>query len=155
MKIEPNKVVSIHYTLTLDNGELVDTTQGEEPLNYLAGAGNIIPGLDKALMGCSVGESKKVKVQPEDGYGEYDQELVQSLPKEMFTGIDNIEVGMEFQTQGEDGGHGHFVIVTAVEDDTIVVDGNHEFAGKVLNFDVTIAAIRDADPSELNNGQVH
>ena len=154
MKVEANKIISIHYTLTLASGELVDTTDGEEPLNFLAGANNIIPGLERELMGKQVGDSMEVTVEPADGYGEYDEELVQALPREMFTGIDNIEVGMEFQTQVEDG-QGHFVVVTKVEDDQITVDGNHEFAGKTLIFKVKIDAIRDASEEEIEHGHAH
>lgn len=140
MKVEKNKVVVMHYTLTLETGELVDTTHGGEPLEYQAGAGNIIPGLDAALMGLSVGDEKKISVPPAEGYGEFDQDLVQVLPRDMFVGIDNIQVGMEFQTQ-TDQGDAQFVIVTKVEDDNITIDANHEFAGKVLNFDVKIENI--------------
>lgn len=154
MKIETNKVVGIHYTLTLESGELVDTTKDAEPLLYLAGSQQIIPGLESELMGCSVGDNKKVVIQPEDGYGEYDETLVQKLPREMFTGIDQIEVGMEFQTQSPSG-DAQYVIVTQVSDEEITIDGNPEFAGKVLHFDVTVDSIRDAEPEEIDHGHVH
>ena len=154
MKVEKDKVISIHYTLTLESGEIVDSTQGSEPLAYIAGIGNIIPGLDSELMGCEVGDTKKVTVQPSLAYGEFDESLVQELPREMFTGIDSIEVGMEFQAQNQNG-DAQFVIVTQVSDETITVDGNHEFAGKVLNFDVKIDSIRDAVQEEIDRGRIH
>ena len=148
MQVEKDKVVSIHYTLTLTNGELVDTTDGDAPLEFLAGAGQIIPGLEKALEGCAVGDKKELSVEPEEAYGEVDESLIQVLPREMFTGIDKIDVGMEFQTQNENG-DAQFVIVTDVNDDEITIDGNHEFAGMVLNFKVSVEAIRDASEEEL------
>ena len=151
MKIEAEKVVSIHYTLTLESGELIDTTDGEEPLRYLAGSGQIIPGLERELMGKNIGDSINVSVAPADAYGEFDEELVQSLPREMFTGIENIEVGMEFQTQNEEG-DAQYVVVVGVEEDEIKIDGNHEFAGKTLVFDVKVDGVREATPEELENG---
>ena len=154
MKIEADKVVSIHYTLTLEGGELVDTTEGEEPLRYLAGSGQIIPGLERELLGKGVGDTLKVSVSPHDAYGEFDEDLVQTLPREMFTGIDNIEVGMEFQTQDEEG-DAQYVVVIEVGDDEIKIDGNHEFAGKTLVFDVTVDSLRDATPEELDHGHAN
>ncbi len=149
MKVEENKVVSIHYTLTLESGEIVDSTEGADPLDYIAGVGNIIPGLDSALMGCEVGDSKKVTVPASEAYGEVDENLIQALPRDMFTGVEKIEVGMEFQAQNESG-DAQYVVVTNVTEEEITVDGNHEFAGKTLNFDVTIDAIRNAAEDELD-----
>lgn len=154
MKIEPNSVVSIHYTLTDNNGEVIDSSVEGETLNYLAGAGNIIPGLDNELMGCVVGDKKQVVVQPEDGYGENDPTLVQTLPASAFTGIDKIEVGMEFQAQNE-AGEVHYVVVKEVANNEITIDGNHALAGQVLNFDVSIEAIRPASEEEIAHGHVH
>ncbi|WP_018275751.1 peptidylprolyl isomerase [Teredinibacter turnerae] len=154
MKIQDNCVVSIHYTLTDEEGAVIDSSSGGEPLNYLAGAGNIIPGLEKELAGCVVGDSKQVTVQPAEGYGEYQPELVQTLPAEMFTGIEKVEVGMEFQAQGPSG-EVQFVVVKDVADEGITIDGNHELAGKVLNFDVTVESVREATAEELDHGHVH
>lgn len=154
MKIEKHSVATIHYTLTDNEGAVIDSSIGDEPLSYLSGTGNIIPGLDEALMGCEVGDQKKVTVDPAHGYGEHDENLVQKIPTEMFTGIDKVEVGMEFETQDPEG-QNHFVMVTKVEDDGITVDGNHELAGVTLNFDVKIEAIREASETEIDHGHAH
>ncbi|SMF58978.1 FKBP-type peptidyl-prolyl cis-trans isomerase SlyD [Alteromonadaceae bacterium Bs31] len=154
MKIENNSVVSIHYTLTGEDGEVIDTSEGRDPLNFLAGASNIIPGLEQQLIGCSVGDKKDVVVQPEDGYGELQADLIQTLPKDMFTGIEKIEVGMEFQAQGPNG-EVQFVVVKDVADDGITIDANHALAGKVLNFAVSVEAVREATQEEIDHGHVH
>lgn len=154
MKIQNNAVVSIHYTLTNEAGEVIDSSEGKNPLKYLHGAGNIIPGLENELLNCVVGDSKQVTVQPEDGYGEIADDLIQKLPPEAFTGIDKVEEGMEFQAQGQDGSM-QYVVVTKVEDDGITIDGNHALAGQVLNFDVSVVEVREATESEIEHGHVH
>lgn len=154
MKIQNNVVVSIHYTLTNQSGEVIDSSEGREPLKYLHGAGNIIPGLESELLDCSAGDSKQVTVQPKDGYGEVNENLIQKLPTEAFTGIDKIEAGMEFQAQGQDGGV-QYVVVRKVEDDGITIDANHALAGQVLNFDVSVVDVREATESEIEHGHVH
>jgi len=154
LKIQDNCVVSIHYTLTDDQGEVIDSSEGREPLNYLAGAGNIIPGLERELVGCNAGDKKQVVVQPTDGYGEYTEELVQTLPRESFTGIDKIEPGMEFQAQTPTG-QVQYVVVKDVSDDGVTIDGNHALAGKVLKFDVSVEAVREATAEEIDHGHVH
>ncbi|MBU2986088.1 peptidylprolyl isomerase [Saccharophagus degradans] len=154
MKIQENSVVSIHYTLKGEDGAVLDTSDGGEPLNYLQGAGNIIPGLEDALLDKAVGEEVNVTVQPKEGYGEIIPELIQKMPTDAFSGIDKIEVGMEFQAQTESGGV-QYVVVTAVEDDGITIDGNHALAGKVLNFEVKIEAVREASEEEIAHGHVH
>ena len=154
MKIEPNSVVTIHYTLTGEDGEVIDSSIGAEPLVYLADVGNIIPGLDGALMGLEVGATKQVTVPPEDGYGAYEDDLVQKLPTEMFGGIDTIEVGMSFEAQGEEG-EVRYVEVLKVEEDGVTINANHELAGKVLNFDVSVEGIREASDTEIEHGHVH
>lgn len=154
MKIEPNSVVSIHYTLTGEDGEVIDSSVGADTLNYLAGAGNIIPGLDNALLGLVKGDKKQVVVAPDEGYGEVSEELVQKLPTDMFGGIDKIEVGMSFQAQGAQGEVQH-VEVIKVEEDGVTVDGNHILAGKTLNFDISVEEVREATEDEIAHGHVH
>jgi len=154
VKIQDNCVVSIHYTLTDDDGKVIDSSEGRDPLKFLAGAGNIIPGLERELTGCEAGEEKKVVVQPADGYGEYHADLVQTLPHEAFTGVDKVEVGMEFQAQGPSGQVQH-VVVKDVSDDGITIDGNHQLAGKVLNFAVSVEEVREATAEEVDHGHVH
>lgn len=154
MTIKDNSAVSFHYTLTDDDGQQLDSSVGKEPLAYLHGAGNIIPGLENALTGKAVGDAMTVAVSAAEGYGEVQKELIQDVPRSSFQGIDEIEIGMQFEAQTGQGGAVP-VTVTAVTDEMITVDGNHPLAGKNLNFDVTIEAVRDATEEELEHGHVH
>jgi FKBP-type peptidyl-prolyl cis-trans isomerase SlyD len=154
MSIKDNSAVSFHYSLTDDEGQQLDSSAGKEPLAYLHGAGNIIPGLENALTGKAVGDSMTVAVSAAEGYGEVQQELIQDVPRTSFQGIEQIEVGMQFEAQTGQGGTVP-VTVTAVTDETVTVDGNHPLAGKNLNFDVSIEAVRDATAEELEHGHVH
>ena len=153
MTIKENSAVSFHYTLTDDDGQQLDSSAGKEPLAYLHGAGNIIPGLENALTGKAVGDSMSVAVSAAEGYGEVQNELIQDVPRTSFQGVDEIEVGMQFEAQTGQGGTVP-VTVTAVSDETVTVDGNHPLAGKNLNFDVSIEAVRDATEEELEHGHV-
>ncbi|MDB2550196.1 peptidylprolyl isomerase [Porticoccaceae bacterium] len=154
MSIKDNSAVSFHYSLTDDEGQQLDSSAGKEPLAYLHGAGNIIPGLENALTGKAVGDSMTVAVSAAEGYGEVQQELIQDVPRTSFQGVEQIEVGMQFEAQTGQGGSVP-VTVTAVTDETVTVDGNHPLAGKNLNFDVSIEAVRDATAEELEHGHVH
>ena len=154
MTITQNSAVSFHYTLTDDQGQQIDSSAGQEPLAYLHGAGNIIPGLEKALEGKSAGDQLQVEVSAEEGYGPVQQELIQDVPREAFQGVETIEVGMQFEAQTGQGGAVP-VTVTALTDETVTVDGNHPLAGKALNFDVTIADVREASAEELEHGHIH
>jgi FKBP-type peptidyl-prolyl cis-trans isomerase SlyD len=153
MTIKENSAVSFHYTLTDDAGQTIDSSAGQEPLAYLHGAGNIIPGLENALEGKAVGDQLNVSVAAEEGYGPVQEELVQDVPRSSFQGVENIEIGMQFEAQTGQGGTVP-VTVTAVTDETVTVDGNHPLAGKSLNFDVTIEDVRDATAEELEHGHV-
>ncbi len=154
MTIAANKVVTFHYTLTNNAGELVDTSREGEPLPYLHGANNIVPGLEQELEGKNVGDSLKVEVPPHLGYGEYMEEMVQQVPRDMFTGIDTLEVGMQFHAEGQSGQQ-HVVTITAIEEDKVTVDGNHDLAGETLHFDVEVMDVREATEDELAHGHVH
>ncbi len=147
-------VVSMHYTLTDNDGNTLDTSDGAEPLAYLHGAGNIIPGLEKALVGKVVGDSMKVTVEPSEAYGEIVPELMQTVPRELFQGVDEIVPGMSFEAEGE-GGQVQRVVVKDVTDSEVVVDANHPLAGMTLNFDVSIVDIRDATEEEVSHGHAH
>lgn len=153
MQIAQNTVVAFHYTLTNDTGEVLDSSEGREPLTYLHGAGNIIPGLEKQLEGRAAGDKLQANVTPEEGYGELQPQLVQEVSRESFQGVESIEPGMQFQAQ-TDGGP-LMVTVTKVEGDTVTVDGNHPLAGQPLNFDVEVAEVREASEEELEHGHVH
>ncbi|MGN0921550.1 MAG: peptidylprolyl isomerase [Cellvibrio sp.] len=153
MSISENKVVSMHYKLTDPEGNVIDSSEGQEPLTYLQGFGNIIPGLEDAMEGKNVGDKFTVQVKAEDGYGVRNEEMVQVLPSSMFTGIDQIEVGMEFHAETE---HGlQVVTVTHVENDQVTIDANHPLADVDLTFDIEITDVRDATEDELAHGHVH
>ncbi|MGH8353567.1 MAG: FKBP-type peptidyl-prolyl cis-trans isomerase [Pseudomonas sp.] len=154
MLIAANKAVSIDYTLTNDAGEVIDSSAGGAPLVYLQGAGNIIVGLEKALEGKQVGDELKVSVEPEDAYGEYSAELVATLSRAMFEGVDELEVGMQFHASGPDGSM-QIVTIRDLEGDDVIVDGNHPLAGQRLTFQVKIVAVRDASAEEIAHGHVH
>jgi FKBP-type peptidyl-prolyl cis-trans isomerase SlyD len=153
MQIAQDSVVSIHYTLTSDSGEVIDSSSGADPLTYLQGHGNLIPGLERELEGKQSGEKLSVRVAPADGYGEMDDTLVQDVPRAAFAGAPEIQVGMQFQAQSNHGPR--TVTVTKVETDVITVDGNHPLAGKHLNFAVEIIDVRAASEEELAHGHVH
>lgn len=154
MTIKENSAVSFHYTLTDDDGQTLDSSAGKDPLTYLHGAGNIIPGLENALAGKKIGDSMVVAVTAAEGYGEVQQELIQEVPRDAFQGVDSIEVGMQFEAQTGQGGSVP-VTVTAVTEELVTVDGNHPLAGKNLNFEVSIESVREATEEELEHGHVH
>ena len=153
MQIANDKGVTIHYTLTNDEGDLLDSSKDQDPLAYLHGSGNIIPGLENALTGRSIGDTFNIEVAPEDGYGVRDNEMVQSVPRSAFEGVDNIEPGMQFQAQSPDGIQ--LVTVIDLDGDEIILDGNHPMAGFTLHFDVEVINIREATQEELDHGHVH
>src|SRR5690606_15568016 len=131
-----------------------DSSQGHEPLAYLHGAGNIIPGLEKALLGKQTGDKLQVTVAPAEGYGEHDPQLIQQVPRRAFQGIKDVKPGMSFEAQGA-GGAPMRVVVTHVAGDMVTVDGNHPLAGETLNFDVEITEVRAATAEEMSHGHVH
>lgn len=153
MKVAKSTVVTIDYTLTSDEGDVIDSSSGGEPLAYLHGFGNIVPGLENALDGRDEGESVSVKVSPGEGYGERDPELVHAATRAQFQGIDQVEVGMRFQARS--GEEMTVVTVVEVEGDAITLDANHPLAGVNLNFDVKIVGVRAATPAELEHGHPH
>ncbi|HEX4895740.1 MAG TPA: peptidylprolyl isomerase [Solimonas sp.] len=153
MEIAEQRVVLMHYTLTNDRGEVLDSSQGHDPLAYLHGSGNIIPGLEKALLGKKAGDKLQVKVAPAEGYGERDERLLQNVPRRAFQGVKDIQPGMSFTAQGDRGPMR--VVVTRVAGDMVTVDGNHPLAGETLNFDVEITEVRAATAEEMEHGHVH
>lgn len=152
--IGDNVVVSIHYTLTNNTGETLDSSEGGEPLYYLHGAGNLIPGLENELKGKTAGTSLQVTVAPEEGYGPVHDALIEVVPKAAFQGVDNIEPGMAFEASDQNG-QSRRIVVTEVSGDEITVDGNHPLAGVELSFDVEIVGVRDATEEEIAHGHVH
>lgn len=154
MQVAANTAVSIDYTLTGDDGQVIDSTADAAPLVYLHGAGNIIPGLEQALEGKNEGEEVAVTIEPEDAYGEYRADLVATLSKDMFEGVDTLEPGMQFHATGPDGGM-QIVTIRDVDGDDVTVDGNHPLAGQRLNFKVKILNVRDAESEEIAHGHIH
>lgn len=153
MQIADRTVASFHYTLTNDAGEVLDSSRGRDPLSYLHGAGNIVPGLEKAMVGRGVGEAFDVRVVPEEGYGVHHPQLVQDVPRSAFAGVDTIEPGMQFTARSPQGVQ--HVTVTKVTLDTVTVDGNHPLAGEHLNFAIEVTEVRAATEEELAHGHVH
>ena len=153
MNVANDCVVSIHYTLTGDDGAVIDSSRGREPLAYLHGAGNIVPGLEKKLTGRAPGDKLDVVVAPEEGYGVRHEGLVQTLPRAAFHGVDNIEPGMQFTAQGNRGPLE--VTVTKVDGDEVTIDGNHPLAGKALKFHLKVTGVRAASAEEIQHRHVH
>ena len=152
MQITDNTAVAFHYTLTNNSGEVLDSSAGGEPLLYLHGAGNIIPGLESALAGKQTGDKLNVSIAPEQAYGLIDDNMVQVVSIKMFEGMD-VEVGMQFHA---DVSYGSGVItITAIDGDDVTIDGNHPLAGEQLNFDVEIIEVRAATADEIAHGHIH
>lgn len=148
MKIDDKVYVAIEYKLTLASGEEVDSSPEGEPLGFVTGSGQIIPGLEKALMGKSKGDRSQVVVEPEDGYGPVDESMFQDIPRSQFPDDCEVEPGMTFHAQGP---HGPFMVSVARinDDDTVTVDMNHPLAGQQLHFDVTVVEVREPSAGEL------
>lgn len=153
MKATHGKVVSLYYRLTDEDGEQLDSSRDGEPLAYLHGYGNIIPGLESALEGQKAGFSGTVTVPPANGYGEHQPEAVLQVPRSQFPPNEDIQVGMQVHGESERGVQ-RFT-VAAVNEQYIVLDGNHPLAGKTLHFAVEVMAVRDATAQELAHGHVH
>lgn len=153
MDIGDGKVVSFHYTLTDKNGEVIDSSEDDEPLTYLHGHENIIRGLEEAMEGKQTGEQFEVEIGPSEGYGERNEDLVEKVDKSNFDIPGELQPGMQFRAQFAGGER--IVTVHEVSGDQVVVDGNHPLAGQELKFDVEITEVRDATPEELDHGHVH
>jgi FKBP-type peptidyl-prolyl cis-trans isomerase SlyD len=151
MKIDKDRVVSIHYTLKDESGEVIDTSSGRDPLNYVHGASQIISGMEKALEGLKAGEEISVVVEPQQGYGERDESLVYEVPRDQFQGIEDIQVGMCFQVNSADGPL--LMNVIDIEGESITLDGNHPLADMRLYFDISIVGVREATEEELASCQ--
>ena len=151
--IAKDTAVKFNYTLKDDEGNILDQSPEGQPLTYLHGHSNIIPGLEQQLEGKSAGERVNAVVEPADGYGEYQEQAGQHVPRDNFQGVEDIQPGMQFQSEA--GGQVMLVTVTAVSDTEVTVDANHPLAGKRLTFDVEIQEVRAATEDELNHGHVH
>ncbi|NJL24168.1 MAG: peptidylprolyl isomerase [Calothrix sp. SM1_5_4] len=153
MTITAEKVVSIHYTLKDDSGEVLDSSAGADPLVYLHGTSSIIPGLEEALEGRRQGDKFNVKVPPAKAYGERNEKMVQRIPKDQFPDPERLQAGMQFQINS---GQGPLVLtVVEVDGSDVTVDGNPPLAGVTLHFDVEVTDVRDATKEELAHGHAH
>lgn len=153
IKIQDGQVVSMEYTLNVD-GVVTDSTEGREPLDYVHGAGNIIPGLERELTGMSVGESKVVKVAAVDGYGERDEDAFMDVPRDQFPDEIPMKVGTELQVKNQ-AGQPMFARIDTVGDKTVRLNFNHPLAGKDLHFSVKVVGVREATAEEKEHGHVH
>jgi FKBP-type peptidyl-prolyl cis-trans isomerase SlyD len=153
MQVEKDKVVEIDYTLKDENGDVLDSSEGRQPLSYIQGIGNLIPGVESALEGKSSGERVEITVPPETGYGVRDDSLLLTIQREKFGEVEDLQRGLRFRMDTPDGP----MIFTVVRfDETeVLVDGNHPLAGMTLNFDITVQSVREATTEELEHGHVH
>lgn len=152
--VEEGKVVFIHFTLTNDAGVVIDSSDGNEPLIYLHGADNIVPGLERELEGKKVGDKVQAVIPPEEGYGDREPGGTQQVPRSEFPGDMEIEVGMPFHAETGDG-HMITVWVTDITPTYVELDMNHPLAGETLHFDVEIIQIRAATEEEMEHGHPH
>ncbi len=153
MTITENKVVKLDYTLKNSNGELLDTSDGREPLVYLHGVGALIPGLEKELEGKTSGDKVNTVIAPEDAYGKRREELLHKVPKSGFQGSEEMAVGMQVQLETEQGPA--LAVIAEIEGEEVTLDLNHPLADTELHFDVDIIEVRDASQEEIEHGHVH
>ncbi|HEU0196411.1 MAG TPA: peptidylprolyl isomerase [Nevskiaceae bacterium] len=153
MQIADRCVATFHYTLTDDTGAALDSSRDREPLSYLHGSGQIVAGLERALAGRQAGDQLQVVVAPVDGYGEHQEELVQTLSRRTFGGGAELTVGTRFRADTNMGQM--TMVVTKIDGDQVTVDANHPLAGTTLHFDVEVMGVRDASAEELLHGHVH
>lgn len=150
----PARVVTFHYTLKDKAGKVLDSSQGHDPMTYLEGSGQIIPGLEEALKTAKAGDKKKVEVKAADAYGEQDSQLRFDVPRSQFPPGEKIEVGMKFRAGSPEEASPVFTVIAAT-DSHVSVDGNHPLAGQDLSFDVEVTDIRDATLEEIKHGHAH
>ncbi len=153
MLISNEKVVAIHYTLTNDQGQVLDSSEGRDPLAYIHGAGSIIPGLERALEGKDVGDTLAVVIPPEEGYGRRNEELVQTIAMSNFEDPSQVKLGVRFQVQTPEAAY--LATVTQIVGDQVTIDMNHPLADETLHFDVNVVEVREATEEELEHGHVH
>jgi len=153
MQIADDMAVLIHYKVANTEGEVLDSSDGDEPLAYIHGQGDIVPGLEQALIGKAAGDQVKVTVSPELGYGVREESKVQTVPRDAFESDAQIEPGMRFQAEGDDGEV--IVTVTSVSDDEVTIDANHPLAGQTLHFEVQVVEVRPCTDEELAHGHIH
>ena len=153
MSISKNQVVTIDYTLKDEEGEIMDSSDGREPLSFIQGNGMVIPGIEEAVSEKNEGDNFSATIEPSEGYGEYNDELIFELPKDRLQGLDDVQVGMHVQAETKEGTQ--ILTVKEIHDDSIVFDANHPLAGQTLFFDITIKDVREATSEEIDHGHLH
>ena len=151
--VQKDTVVSMEYTLHVDNEE-IDSSKGQDPLQFLVGHGNIISGLEREMIGMKVGESKDVVIPPADGYGEFDDEAYMDVPRGEFPQDMPVQEGLEL-TVRDDSGQARYARVDTIEGDTVTLNFNHPLAGDELHFNVKVVELREPTAEELEHGHVH
>ncbi len=153
MQVAPHTVVTIAYTVTDEDGEVLDQADAADPLAYLHGTGALVPGLEAALTGRGPGDTVKVTLEPDDAYGLHDPDLVAVAQRSQFEEPDDLELGMQFELESEDGED--LVTVVAIDGDEVTLDANHPLAGLTLTFDVRVLDVREATADEQSHGHAH
>jgi FKBP-type peptidyl-prolyl cis-trans isomerase SlyD len=151
--VQNDIVVSMEYTLHVD-GEKIDSSEGQDPLQFLAGYGNIISGLEREMMGMKVGDSKDVVIPPADAYGEFDEDAFLQVPRDQFPQDMPVEEGLELSVR-DDTGQSRYARIDAVEGDSVTLNFNHPLAGDELHFNVKVVGLREPTAEELEHGHVH
>jgi len=154
MKIAP-RVISFHYTLKNNEGEVLDSSSGSEPLSYLEGSGQIIPGLEEQIALLTVGDKRTVNVEAARAYGTHDAELVMDVPRSRLPKSEDLAVGDQFAGRGPDGEAGNIFTVVNLSEESVTLDGNHPLAGVDLTFEVEITEMREATADEVAHGHAH
>lgn len=154
LPIAEGMVVTVDYTLTLDDGEIADTTQGGMPLRFLSGSGQLLPAFEDALIGLTAGDETQITLSPADGYGEYDEEAFEEVPIDQFPTDHELELGMAIGVQDQSG-EIFEATVAEIREDTVVLDYNHSLAGETLHFSIKVLDARPATEEELAHGHVH
>lgn len=153
--VSDDMIVSLDYVLTLDNGEEIDRSEANAPLEYLHGHGNIIPGLENELQGLTMGDEKKVVVKPKHGYGERDPESVAEYPRNAFPASVKLEVGEPIGMRDSESGETYQAYISEIRPESVMLDFNHPLAGETLYFQIKIAGLREPTGEELSHGHVH
>jgi len=154
MAIGINKVVTLNFTLTDQHGNILDSTEGEQPFSFLSGHQNILPKLESEIDTMLIGSKRTITINAADAYGEYNEDIVQVVGKDEFPPEFLLEVGMQYIASAPDGTKMPFTI-TEVNDEDVTIDFNHPLAGKDLNFDIELLNVRDATSEEIAHGHVH
>ena len=154
-KVQDDVVVSIDYTLRLDDGEVIDSSDGSEPLQYMHGRGQIVPGLERELYGMNVGDQKEVTVSADEGYGAYDEERLQQVPLETFPDGMELEEGLSVRMRDASSGELFDAYIDEIDEEGVVLDFNHPLAGETLFFDIKVVEVREPSSEELEHGHAH